>query len=59
MNEEKAEEVPVIDWKKLLIKYMNFVGECEGVNFLREGGKHFTPEEMTALNWADGRDVEP
>ncbi len=35
----------------LLIKYMHYVGVCEGTYFLpREGSSFFTPEEIQTLN---------
>jgi len=43
----------MIDWKLILMKYINHVGECEGTDFINHGAKHlFTDEEWSALNQA-------
>jgi hypothetical protein len=37
----------MLNWKELLLKYMEHVGECEGVYFIHELA--FTPEDYAAL----------
>jgi hypothetical protein len=38
----------MIDYRKILIAYIDMVGEAEGVDFIRES-KDLTPEENAAL----------
>lgn len=53
----------MIDYEKLLIKYIDHVGEMEGVDFIPKNGvqvrtSDFTEEEIVALWKATGWDNE-
>ena len=39
-----------MDYRELLKKYINHVGECEGITFLRYGEK---PDFITDEEWAE------
>lgn len=44
----------MIDWKLILMKYINHVGDCEGVSFIGEKKpESFTDEEFENLKKAD------
>ena len=43
-----------VDYRYLLVKYINHVGECEGTNFLSDHNREYTPPEykFTDTEWA-------
>jgi hypothetical protein len=45
-----------VDWRDLFIKYVNIVGEAEGVDFLCVGD--WTPEEWAEVDQARGEALD-
>ena len=47
-----------IDYRLLLLKYINLVGDAEGVTFINHADEsNFTPEEITELKELDATDT--